>query len=39
MRQHAKYIRWFGEITIGDVPLVGGKSEGRIHGRNCEALG
>ena len=26
MRQHTKYIRWFEEITIGDVPLVGGKN-------------
>ena len=21
-----KYVRWFGEITYGDVPLVGGKN-------------
>jgi pyruvate,water dikinase len=26
MEQHANYIRWFKEITIGDVPLVGGKN-------------
>ena len=26
MRPHAKYIRWFEEINIGDVPLVGGKN-------------
>jgi pyruvate,water dikinase len=26
MEQHPKYIRWFEEITIGDVPLVGGKN-------------
>src|SRR5512136_2499076 len=26
MEQHAKYIRWFEEIKIGDVPLVGGKN-------------
>lgn len=26
MGQHAKYIRWFKEITIGDVPVVGGKN-------------
>jgi len=26
MRQKATYIRWFDEITIDDVPLVGGKN-------------
>ena len=26
MRESARYIRWFDEITIDDVPLVGGKN-------------
>ncbi len=26
MKQDAKYIRWFKEIKIGDVPIVGGKN-------------
>ncbi len=26
MKQQGKYIRWFEEIGIGDVPLVGGKN-------------
>ena len=26
MKQDAKYIRWFKEIKIGDIPIVGGKN-------------
>jgi pyruvate,water dikinase len=26
MRTTQKYIRWFNEITIDDIPLVGGKN-------------
>jgi phosphoenolpyruvate synthase/pyruvate phosphate dikinase len=26
MKQDAKYIRWFKEIKIGDIPSVGGKN-------------
>ena len=26
MKQDAKYIRWFEEIKIGDIPTVGGKN-------------
>jgi pyruvate,water dikinase len=26
MKQDAQYIRWFQEIKIGDVPIVGGKN-------------
>ena len=26
MKQDAKYIRWFREIKIGDIPIVGGKN-------------
>jgi pyruvate,water dikinase len=26
MKQDSKYIRWFEEIKIGDVPIVGGKN-------------
>ncbi len=26
MKQDAKYIRWFQEIKIGDIPIVGGKN-------------
>ena len=26
MKQDAKYIRWFEEIKIGDIPIVGGKN-------------
>ena len=33
MGQGAKYIRWFEEIAIGDVSLVGGKnaSQGEMY--------
>ena len=26
MKQDAIYIRWFEEIKIGDIPIVGGKN-------------
>src|SRR4030065_195019 len=26
MKQDAKYVRWFEEIRIGDIPIVGGKN-------------
>ena len=26
MSEHNNYIRWFNELTIDDVPLVGGKN-------------
>jgi pyruvate,water dikinase len=34
MKQDAKYIRWFKEIKIGDIPIVGGKnaSLGEMYG-------
>ena len=34
MKQDAKYIRWFEEIKIGDIPIVGGKNAslvGRVY--------
>ena len=34
MKQNARYIRWFEEIKIGDIPIVGGKnaSLGEMYG-------
>jgi pyruvate,water dikinase len=34
MKQDARYIRWFEEIKIGDIPIVGGKnaSLGEMYG-------
>ncbi len=26
MKQYLRYIRWFEEIKIGDIPIVGGKN-------------